>query len=63
MELDELVAAFSMERVLKKSAVFDPDKLMWLNGRHLAEKPTSELLGAVGARLEAVPGIDRARDL
>ena len=61
MELDELVAAFSMERVLKKSAVFDLDKLMWLNGKHLAEKPASELLGTVGARLEAVSGVDRAR--
>lgn len=61
MELDELVAAFSMERVLKKSAVFDLDKLMWLNGKHLAEKPASELLGMVGARLEAVSGVDRAR--
>jgi glutamyl-tRNA synthetase len=61
MELDELVAAFSMERVLKKSAVFDVDKLMWLNGKRLAEKPASELLAAVGARLEAVTGLDRAR--
>ena len=61
MELDELVAAFSMERVLKKSAVFDVDKLMWLNGKRLAEKPASELLAEVGARLEAVSGVDRAR--
>ena len=32
----ELVARFSMERVLKKSAVFDVQKLEWLNGQHLA---------------------------
>jgi glutamyl-tRNA synthetase len=61
MEFHELVAAFSMERVLKKSSVFDSDKLMWLNGKKLAVKPASELLATVGARLEAVPGVDRDR--
>ncbi len=39
MTRDELVAAFSLERVLKKSAVFDPAKLDWLNGQHLARVP------------------------
>ena len=61
MELDELVAAFSMERVLKKSSVFDADKLMWLNGKKLAAKPASELLATVVARLEAVPSVDQDR--
>ena len=61
MELDELVAAFSMERVLKKSAVFDSDKLMWLNGKRLAAKPAPELIDTVCARLEAVAGVDRVR--
>ncbi len=61
MELDELVAAFSMERVLKKSAVFDSDKLMWLNGKRLAARPAPELIDRVCARLEAVAGVDRVR--
>lgn len=39
----ELVARFSLERVLKKSSVFDSDKLGWLNGRHLMRIPGAEL--------------------
>ena len=35
MSRRELVAAFSLDRVVKKSAVFDSDKLGWLNGQHL----------------------------
>ena len=61
MELEELVAAFSMERVLKKSSVFDSDKLIWLNGKRLSVKPAAELLATVETRLEAVPGVNRAR--
>ncbi len=43
MELDELVRAFSMDRVLKKSAVFDTEKLEWLNGQHIARTSAAEL--------------------
>ncbi|HKJ01437.1 MAG TPA: glutamate--tRNA ligase, partial [Longimicrobiales bacterium] len=35
MERAELIQAFTPERILKKSSVFDLDKLSWLNGRHL----------------------------
>jgi glutamyl-tRNA synthetase len=48
----ELVEAFSLERVLKKSAVFDFKKLEWLNGQHLAVTPTEGLIGPVKRRLE-----------
>jgi glutamyl-tRNA synthetase len=62
----ELVQAFSLERVLKKSAVFDMEKLRWLNGQHLMRKPTEELLPKVEARLQAegvLPaGTEPARD-
>jgi len=47
----ELVQAFSLERVLKKSAVFDVEKLRWLNGQHLMRMPTEDLLPKVEARL------------
>ena len=49
--VDELVQTFSLERVLKKSGVFDVKKLEWLNGQHLAQTPTEELLEAVEGRL------------
>ena len=44
MSRAELVEAFTAERILKKSSVFDLEKLAWLNGRHLAERPTASLL-------------------
>ncbi|HEX9886375.1 MAG TPA: glutamate--tRNA ligase [Longimicrobiales bacterium] len=58
MPLPELVEAFSMERVLRKSAVFDLDKLQWLNGRHLASKPVEELAPLVMGRLVGM-GVSR----
>ena len=42
-----LIEAFSIGRVLKKSAVFDLEKLGWLNGRHIADAPAADLAGAV----------------
>lgn len=47
----ELVEAFSLERVLRKSAVFDLRKLEWLNGRHLARIPAEDLVEPVLAAL------------
>ncbi len=47
----ELVEAFSLERVLRKSAIFDLEKLRWLNGQHLMRMPTEALLPKVEARL------------
>ncbi len=35
--LDELIAEFSLERVAKNPAVFDPDKLNWMNNHYLKE--------------------------
>jgi glutamyl-tRNA synthetase len=48
---EELVEVFSLDRVLKKSGVFDAKKLEWLNGQHLAQVPTEELVPDVEARL------------
>jgi glutamyl-tRNA synthetase len=48
----ELVQVFSLDRVLKKSSVFDIKKLEWLNGQHLAATPTPALLDSVRRRLE-----------
>jgi len=52
MERAELIEAFTAERILKKSSVFDLEKLGWLNGRHLAATATERLLPAVRADLE-----------
>lgn len=57
---DDLVEAFSADRLLKSASVFDTDKLEWLNGQHLSARPSGELAdevrtglaGAGHARLE-----------
>ena len=43
MSVEQLVERFSMERVLKKSSVFDPRKLEWLSGQHFNRSPAEEL--------------------
>ncbi|HSM07061.1 MAG TPA: glutamate--tRNA ligase [Longimicrobiales bacterium] len=57
MSRDELVEAFSMDRVQKKSAVFDTDKLEWLNGQYLASAPTPVVADLLRPHLE-VRGVD-----
>lgn len=55
MTVPELVEAFSVERILKKSSVFDADKLAWLNGRHLDARPDAELIDHIRSRLAGQP--------
>ena len=52
MTRDELIEAFSTDRLLKSASVFDTDKLAWLNGRHLAEHPDAELVAHVRGILD-----------
>ncbi len=44
---DELVERFSLERVLRKGSVFDPAKLFWMNGRHIASMAPEALAAAL----------------
>jgi glutamyl-tRNA synthetase len=53
MGQDELVEAFSLERINKKAAVFDTEKLLWMNGQYLARKPADEVLALVAPQLVA----------
>lgn len=43
MSLSELIAAFSLERVNKKSAVFDTKKLEWLNMQYFKKRSAEEI--------------------
>lgn len=61
MERAELIGAFAMERVQKKSAVFDTDKLLWMNGQYLQRRPAQELASELRDRLRA-RGIDLDTD-
>jgi glutamyl-tRNA synthetase len=48
---EELIAQFSFDGVNKKSAIFDAQKLSWLNGQHLARTPAARLVPLVTASL------------
>ncbi len=54
---EEMVERFSLERVLKKGAVFDREKLWWMNGQHIARMDPGDLAAALRARL-ATDGAD-----
>lgn len=41
--VEELIANFSLDRVSKSGAVFDIDKLTWLNGHYIRNKACEEL--------------------
>ncbi|MDP2956029.1 MAG: glutamate--tRNA ligase [Longimicrobiales bacterium] len=64
MSRSELVETFTPARILKKSSVFDLEKLSWLNGRHLAAADTARLLPMVRRHLAPARGAaaDRVAD-
>lgn len=50
--LEELIEKFSIERVHKAGAVFNIEKLNWLNGEHIRAKSSEELLPFLKNELE-----------
>ncbi len=42
--LDELIQAFSLKRVSKSPAVFNMEKLNWMNGHYMRKSPLEEIL-------------------
>ncbi len=58
--LDELVREFSLERVNKAGAVFDLEKLTWMNGQVLRQLPAKEYLREARSRVADDPVADSA---
>ena len=54
MTVDELTRLFSTEGLLRKAAVFDPQKLEWMNGQHLT------LMSAERLEPRVTPAVVRA---
>jgi len=50
--LDELISSFSLERINKSGAVFDIEKLNWLNAEHLRAKPDTDILSMLREELK-----------
>jgi glutamyl-tRNA synthetase len=55
---EELIAAFSLEGIQVKAAVFDPAKLEWMNGQYISHMTSQELLPDVRAELVGKLGLD-----
>lgn len=45
MSRDEIVKAFSLERIVKTSSIFDNDKLNWINNQHIKTMDINDLIG------------------
>jgi len=63
----ELIARFSLERIGKKSAIFDPEKLEWMNWQHIILTPSHDLIplltpALVGAGLATGDEIESRAD-
>jgi glutamyl-tRNA synthetase len=62
MTVPEMVALFSPGGLQRKAAIFDPQKLEWMNGQHLSLIAVDVLLPTVTAALEAA-GLTTAAEL
>ena len=52
MPVDDMIRLFSTEGLSKKAAIFDPQKLEWMNGQHLSRIASEKLLPIVKKALE-----------
>jgi glutamyl-tRNA synthetase len=59
----EMIAAFSLEGIQKKPAVFDTAKLEWMNGQYLSQLSAEELLAPTRRELERMGVALDHRDL
>jgi len=63
MTMEEMIAAFSLERITPKAAAFDEKKLEWMNGQHIHHKDSEWLANYMRQDLVGVladTGIDVA---
>ncbi len=51
--LEEMVQAFALEDVSRSNAVFDPEKLVWMNSEYLRHLPEERLLALIEEELKS----------
>jgi len=61
-DLNEMVDAFSLEGIQKKAAVFDPQKLEWMNAEHMRHLGAARLAALLAGKLDGLP-LERAQPL
>lgn len=49
---EDLCQVFTLDRLSKASAIYDPDKFLWVNGQHLRFLPLSEFQEQVESQLD-----------
>lgn len=59
---DELIEQFSMDRVAKNPAVFDIDKLNWINAQYMKKLSTTELTALALPHLQAAGFVNHELD-
>jgi glutamyl-tRNA synthetase len=62
LRTEELIERFAIERVGKSSAIFDEQKLRWINGRFMRDLPLDRYVEAVASHLEREGRRDSAAD-
>jgi glutamyl-tRNA synthetase len=62
MSTEDLIERFSIERVRRSSAIFDEQKLRWLNGRFMREMPLESYVDAAAAHLAREGHAEAAAD-
>ena len=56
---DELIESFELDRVSRSDAVFDLDKLLWINGQHIRRSSNADLADQLGSYWNcSPPGFD-----
>jgi glutamyl-tRNA synthetase len=60
---DELIKYFSFENVGKAAAVFNPEKLLWLNQQYIINSPSDKLAGLVMPFLEKSGVIEKGQSM
>jgi glutamyl-tRNA synthetase len=62
MTLDEMVELFTPDGLQRKAAIFDPQKLEWMNGQHLSREPLETIEPRVTPSVIAA-GLTSAEDI
>jgi glutamyl-tRNA synthetase len=57
-ELDDLISKFSLDKVSSKAAVFDYDKLRWMNAEYMKRRPLEDKVHLVIPHLEKAGLVD-----
>ncbi len=63
-DIQELIDAFSLERIQKKAAIFDLTKLEWMNGQYIQAADPADLLELIadGLKTEGIDADDIGRE-